>query len=119
MHTRAPPLPSGLSLSLSPPPTVRYLQTAPQIIYQIQVHRIAVILHELGRRQQQCRVVAAELHDQGPVLGVRIKVALAVRSACETAGIKKVVGRTVCGGLWRYQLATCKILPNTEVRKSD
>ena len=49
--------------------------------HQIQVHRVAVLLHELGGGEQQRRVVPAELHDQGPVLGVGVEVALSVRPA--------------------------------------
>lgn len=56
--------------------------TPPTPSHQVQVDRVALLLHELGGCQQQRRVVTAELHDQGSILRVRIEVALAVRAVC-------------------------------------
>ncbi|CAN0325972.1 unnamed protein product, partial [Ectocarpus sp. 4 AP-2014] len=57
--------------------------------HQVQVDRVALLLHELGGCQQQHRVVTAELHDQRSILRVRIEVALAVRAVCVRAYTQK------------------------------
>lgn len=63
------------------PPVQKTSQIARTKPHQVQVHRVAVLLDELGGRQQQRGVVAAELHDERPIFRVGVEVALAIRAS--------------------------------------